>query len=109
MAFPRFDCTFILDSDASDHGIGSVLSQNQDGKERVIAYYSRVYSPQERNYCVTRRELLAVVESVKHFRRYLYGDEFLIRTDHSALTWLLSFKELEGQLARWVGLLGQYI
>lgn len=62
----------------------------------------------ERNYCVTRRELLAVVDSVKSFRHYLYGRRFLIRTDHVSLKWLMSFRDLEGQLARWLERLQQY-
>ena len=53
---------FILDTDASDTGIGAVLSQtSSDGNERVIAYGSRLLTKPERQYCVTRRELLAVV------------------------------------------------
>ena len=109
LAFPRTDLPFILDTGASDHGIGAALSQIQEGIERVIAYYSRVVSKTERNYCVTRRELLAVVDSVQNFHYYsTYGRSFFIRTDHSAATWLLSFKNLDGQLARWIGKLDQY-
>ena len=52
---------FILDTDASNAGIGGVLSQNQDGQEKVIGYVSKMLSKPERNYCVKRRELLAVV------------------------------------------------
>ena len=60
---------FILDTDASDIGIGAVLSQADDsGRERVVAYASRVLTKSERRYCVTRRELLAVVTFVKQFR-----------------------------------------
>ena len=62
----------------------------------------------ERNYCVTRRELLAVIDSMKNFHRYLIGRQFIVRTDHASLTWPLSFKEPEGQLARWIGFLEQY-
>ena len=94
LAFPRTDLPFILDTDASDHGIGVVLSQIQEGIERFIAYYSGVLSKAERNYCVTRRKLLAVVDSVQNLHYYLCGRPFYIRTDHSALTWLLSFKNL---------------
>ena len=43
-----------------------------------------------------------MVEAFKHFRPYLYGQRFLLRTDHTSLTWLLSFKEPEGQVARWI-------
>ena len=43
-----------------------------------------------------------MVLGIRHFRTYLYGKWFLLRTDHASLTWLLSFKEPEGQLARWM-------
>ena len=108
LAYPRSEGEFILDTDASDVGIGSVISQMQDGVERVIAYFSRSLGPVQRRYCVTRRELLAIVESVKYFHHYLYGRHFLIRSDHSSLQWLLRFKNPEGQLARWLTLLFTY-
>ena len=53
MAFPRDEGTFYLDCDASNHSIGAVLSQMQDGKEKVIAFSSRCFSKAESNYCVT--------------------------------------------------------
>ena len=59
------------------------------------------------NYCTTRRELLAVVRAVKHFRPYLYGRKFLVRTDHASLTWLMSQREPEGQVARWLEILSE--
>jgi hypothetical protein len=52
----------------------------------------------ERRYCVTRKELLAVVFFVKHFKHYLYGKQFIVWTDHGSLGWLLNFKNPEGQL-----------
>ena len=108
LSFPREKGEFLLDTDASNIGIGAVLSQKQEGEERVIAYFSRVLNKAERNYCVTRRELLAIVDSIKFFRHYLLGQKFLIRTDHVSLRWLLSFRDLEGQLARWMERLQQY-
>ena len=100
---------FVLDTDASGESIGAVLSQkSEEGDEKVIAYYSKVLSRTERQYCVTRRELLAVVQAVSHFHRYLYGQNFKIRTDHSAHQWLLRFRHLEGQVARWMEILGEY-
>ncbi|XP_011858923.1 PREDICTED: uncharacterized protein LOC105556439 [Vollenhovia emeryi] len=102
LPFPNEDGEFILDTDASNVGIGAVLSQKQEEKERVIAYFSHVLNKAERNYCVTRRELLAIVEAIKFFRHYLLGRKFLIRTDHFSLKWLMSFRDLEGQLARWL-------
>jgi hypothetical protein len=108
LGYPRTGDPFILDTDASAVGLGAVLSQVQDGEERVIAYASRVLSPAERNYCTTRRELLAILSFVKQFHHYLYGGRFLVRTDHSALYWLLRKKEPEGQMARWVTFLQSY-
>lgn len=109
LAFPDYDLPFILDTDASDVGIGAVLSQRQsNGSERVIAYASRTLSRPERRYCVTRRELLAVVTFIQQFRPYLLGREFQLRTDHGSLTWLTNFKEPEGQLARWLERLQEF-
>ena len=103
LAYPDFNRPFILDTDASDIGIGAVLSQrDEEGRERVVAYASRTLSKAERKYCVTRRELLAVVAFTQHFRPYLLGREFLLRTDPGSLTWLQSFKNLERQLLRWL-------
>ncbi|KAK3705557.1 hypothetical protein QZH41_000242 [Actinostola sp. cb2023] len=73
LAYPNFDpggSQFILDTDAStEHGIGAVLSQVQaDGSERVVAYGSRSLQPAEKNYCVTRLEMLALVDFIDHFR-----------------------------------------
>jgi hypothetical protein len=80
--------------------IGTVLSQEIDGAEIVIACASWTLTKTECKYCVTRKELLAVVHFVKHFRHFLYGKTFTVRTDHSSLPWLMNFKNAEGQLAR---------
>ena len=108
LAYPRREGRFVLDTDASDSGIGAVLSQMQDGKECVIAYFSKVLQRPERNYCVTRRELLAIIRAIDHFHHYLYGRRFLLRTDHASLRWLLNFRNPEGQLARWLEKLQGY-
>lgn len=71
----------ILDTDVSNVGINAVLSQKQKGIEKVIAYYSRMLNKTEKNYCVTRRELLAIVDSIKSFCHYLLGHKFFICTD----------------------------
>ena len=108
LCYPNYKEKFILDTDASQEGIGAVLSQRQGDKEVVIAYASRSLSKSERKYCVTRKELLSAVTFIHHFRPYLLGHQFLLRTDHGSLTWLQSFKEPEGQLARWVEQLQEY-
>ena len=109
LAYPSRESTFILDCDASNYGMGAVLSQEDgDGIERPVAYFSKTLKKPERRYCVTRKELLALVSAVKHFHHYLYGRKFLIRTDHGALRWLMNFKNPEGQTARWIEVLGTY-
>ncbi|KAJ8348858.1 hypothetical protein SKAU_G00274470 [Synaphobranchus kaupii] len=108
LAYPDTQRPFIVDTDASNTGVGAVLSQEDEDGERVVAYYSRALGKVERNYCVTRRELLAVVRALHHFRPYLQGSHFLLRTDHASLTWLLTFKDPEGQVARWLEQLQGY-
>ena len=108
LAHSDFTKPFILDTDASNHAIGAVLSQKTGNEERVIAYASRTLSKSERKYCVTRKELLALVYFVKYFRHYLYGRKFTARTDHASLRWLMNFKNPEGQVARWLEVLSTF-
>jgi len=77
LAFSQFEMPFIVATDASDHAIGGVLSQLQDGQEKVIAYWSRQLQKAERNYSTIEREALAVVGAVKEFYPYLYGFQFI--------------------------------
>ncbi|GFU60160.1 retrovirus-related Pol polyprotein from transposon 412 [Trichonephila clavipes] len=108
LIYPQPDKPFILDTDASNESVGAVLSQEIDGQERVVAYWSKCLSKPERNYCVTRKELLAIVKAIEHFHHYLYGKIFLLRTDHASLTWLMNFRNTEGQVARWIQRLNEY-
>ena len=108
LAFRTETDPFVIDCDASNVGQGAVLSQIQNGEEKVICYFSRCFSRAERNYCATRRELLAVVNAIKHFHHYLYGNRFTVRSDHGSLRWLLNFKILDGQLARMLTFLSAY-
>ncbi|KAM9328400.1 uncharacterized protein lrguk [Pholidichthys leucotaenia] len=108
LGYPLDQGDMILDTDASDIDIGGVLSQIQQGRERVLAYGSRKLSSAECNYCATQCELLAVVEYTSHFRQYLLGRPFIACTEHSSLHWLTKMKEPEGQLARSFERLGEY-
>ncbi|GFX63746.1 hypothetical protein TNCV_215461 [Trichonephila clavipes] len=108
LAYPEIGKQFILDTDASHESVGAVLSQEIGGQEHVIAYFSKCLSKPERNYCVTRKELLAIVKAVENFHPYLYGRRFMLRTDHASLTWLLNFKNPEGQIAMWIQRLREY-
>ena len=85
-----------------------MLSQEHEWKERVVCYDSKLLSKEEQSYCVTRKELLAVVTLVTKFRSYLLGRHFYVRTDHGVLVWLQNFREPEGQLARWLEKLQEF-
>ena len=91
LRYPTSMGHFILDTDASNDSIGAALSQIQDGIEVPIAFASNSMNKAQRNYCTTKRELLAVVVYTKKFRHFLWGGDFTLRTDHSALKWLLNF------------------
>ena len=108
LALPNNRDMFVLDTDASDISIGAELSQVQDGQERTIAYGSHIMSPIQRRMCTTRKEMLSLVMFTRQFRHYLLGRKFVVRTDHASLVWLMRFKNLEGQLARWMEELSQY-
>jgi predicted aspartyl protease len=99
----------MVDCDSSGYAIGGVLVQpDSEGNEKPVAYFSRCLNKAEAGYCVTRRELLAVIACLRHWRHYVLGRKVLVRTDHSSLTWLQSFKQPESQLARWFSELSQY-
>ncbi len=105
LAHPDPSRQFILNSDASGFAVAAVLSQQQeDGSIRPVAYYSKKMNAAEKNYGVTDKELLAIVEAVRHWRCYLEGNPFptKVLTDHQGLQWLNSKAELSGRQARWV-------
>ena len=108
LSYPDFSWPFILSTDASDDALGMVLGQIQNDREVVIAYGGRKLNPAEKNYSVTEREALAVVDGIKHFQHYLYGRKFVVFTDHNAVRWLMNIREPTGRLARWALLLQQY-
>ena len=85
LAYPNFELPFILTSDASKMAVAAILSQVQDGAERVIAYASRQMNRAEQAYTTSEMEMLALVWAVKYFRCYLLGRKLLVRTDHSAV------------------------
>ena len=108
MGYPNDTDPYTLTTDASLFGIGAIISQRQQWGERVIAYASKTLSKSQRNYSATKRELFAIVYFTQHFRNYLLGQKLLIVTDHRAPTWLYSFRESDGLLARWIEKLGQF-
>lgn len=75
-------------------------------KERVLGYTSWALTKPEKNYCVTRRELLGMIFGIRKYRAYLAGAHFTIRTDQRTLRWLLDAKEPEVQMVCWIQELG---
>ncbi|KAG6455309.1 hypothetical protein O3G_MSEX009130, partial [Manduca sexta] len=99
---PDFNYPFEVHTDASNFGVGGMLSQTIDGVEHPVAYMSRSLSGPERNYSVTERETLAVLIALEHWRCYLdNGKPFTVYTDHAAIKWFLSLTNPTGRLARW--------
>ena len=101
LAYPNFKLPFIVFTDASNVGLGAVLSQIQNGKEKVIAYASRHLNQAEKNYATIEKEALAIVFAVKKFKSYIHGHETKIVTDHAPLKWLMKVKNTNAKLARW--------
>ena len=90
-AFASYPCLKIIKC----HGllvvaIGAVLHQVQEGEKRVLGYYSKTLKSAQRNYCTTKKELLAIVATFNQWDVYLscVSEPFVLKTDHAALTWL---------------------
>lgn len=67
---------------------------------KKLSFASKVLTPQQRKYCTTRKELLAIVVFKRQIRHYLLGRSFIIRTDNNSLVWLMDFRNIQGHLAR---------
>ena len=110
LAYPDYTKNFKLYTDASESGLGAVLTQVQeDRKERPIAYASRTLSKSECNYDAHKLEFLALKWSVTdRFHEYLYGGTFDVYTDNNPLTYILTSAKLDAIGQRWVASLGPY-
>ena len=91
-----------LRTDASGYGIaGELIQFDEEGRAHAVHYVSRTLTPAETRYPVTHLECLAIVYSVIKLRRYLHGIQFVIKTDHCALCYLMKVKDPCARLARW--------
>jgi hypothetical protein len=101
LGYPNFKLPLILTTDGSKAVIGAILSQIQDGVERPLAYASRQLNTVEQAYSANEVELFALVWAMKYFRCYLFGTKFVVKTDHTALTYLRNFADHNSRLLRW--------
>ena len=112
LAYPDYKKLFILETDASNDGLGAVLSQEQGGKVKVIAYASRGLRGGEcnmENYSSRKLELLALKWAVcDKFRELLFGSKVVIYTDNNPLTYLQSKSKLKAIEQRWAAELASF-
>lgn len=103
---------YILHTDASLHGLGAALYQEQEGKlcrKQVIAYASRGLSNCERRYPVHKLEFLALKWAVTDkFFDFLYGAKFVLMTDNNPLTYVLTSAKLDAAGHRWLAALSSF-
>ncbi|XP_055604322.1 uncharacterized protein LOC129752573 [Uranotaenia lowii] len=102
LAPPDYTKQFAIACDASDVAIGAVLTQETDGQEHPICYFSQKLSTAERKYSVTQRECLAVIRAIEKFRGYVEGVHFIVYCDHSALSYLKTMKNPTALMCRWL-------
>ncbi|MEE4247445.1 MAG: RNase H-like domain-containing protein [Kangiellaceae bacterium] len=110
LGFADYGKPFVVHTDASQEGLGAVLYQECEGKERPIAFASRSLSTSEKNYATHKLEFLALKWAVTDkFHDYLYGAvSFEVRTDNNPLTYILSSAKLDATGHRWLAHLSQY-
>ena len=100
---------FVLRTHASDVVIGALLLKEFDGEGRLpVAYASKKLLPREKNYSMIEKECLAIIWGVEKFRKYLYGVEFLLETDHKPLSYIQTAKVLNPRIMRWAMKLQPY-
>lgn len=111
LAYADFSLPFILEVDASHYGLGAILSQEQDGEVRLIAYASRTLRPPERNmssYSSMKLDFVALRWAmVEKFREYLLGNKCIVYTDNNLLSYLSSAK-LGATEQRWAAQLAVF-
>uniref|UniRef100_A0AAQ4RF45 Gypsy retrotransposon integrase-like protein 1 n=1 Tax=Gasterosteus aculeatus aculeatus TaxID=481459 RepID=A0AAQ4RF45_GASAC len=112
LSHPDTSRQFVVEVDASDVGVGAILSQrsSSDHKLHPCAFFSRRLSPAERNYDVGNRELLAAKLALEEWRHWLEGAEqpFVVWTDHKNLAYVQSARRLNSRQARWALFFGRF-
>jgi len=101
LKLPDLNREFILQTDASNLSLGGCLLQEHDGVKHPVLYASRKLIPREQNYSVSEREALAIIWAINKFHRYLYGQQFVLESDHRPLQYLQSSHHKNPRLMRW--------
>ena len=107
LCHPNFDMPFIIETDASDKGLGAVLLQRYNNKTHIIQYISRTLQPCERKWHIREKEALGILWACETFRYYIANDHFIVETDHESLKWLMKL-EKPARLVRWAIKLSEY-
>lgn len=98
---PDFNCPFVLQTDASNKAIGTVLTQEMNSMERPIAYASRKLQPQEQRYATIERECLVIKWGMAYFHYYLLGHKLKLITDYAPLKWLQTTQTDNAWITLW--------
>lgn len=96
LVYPDYNAEFEITVDASQLGVGAVLSQN----DKPISFASKAFSRAERNKSTIEQELIAIHWAITHFKCYIYGTQFRVRTDHRPLVYLFNLKDPSSKLTR---------
>lgn len=101
LKLPNLKESFILQTNASDRGLGAVLLQCEGDQKLPVAYASRKLEDSESVYATVEKECLAIVWAIQKFQKYLYEQEFVLETDHSPLVYLNKSKVTNARLMCW--------
>ena len=99
---PDWSLPFELMCDASNFAIGVVLGKRKDKKPHVIYYANRTLNVAQKNYTTIEKELLPIVFALDKFRSYLVGSQVIAYANHIALKYLLTKKDAQPRLIRWI-------
>ena len=109
LAYPDIGKILHVHTDASDVALGATMSQEYGkGEMRLVACISKKLNAAECNYHAHEREVLALVEAMKHWRAYLWGAKVKADTDSSFMRYLKTVEVTSARMMRWISLIGTY-